>query len=181
MSQIVAGRLSDHLGRRATLTGGMVATAVTMIALGYSTSLPAIIAAMTVLGMVVDAYRPASQALVADLIPPHDRPRAFGMLFWAINLGFAVAMVAGGWLAQSGFLWLFWIDAVTSLVFGFLVWRAVPETRPEKSHEAGGFREVLKDRLMVVYVTTRRSAAVPPSDLRLPASAGEPPRPVRPI
>ncbi|MEU8270850.1 MFS transporter [Sphaerisporangium sp. NPDC049002] len=181
MSQIVAGRLSDHLGRRATLTGGMVATAVTMIALGYSTSLPAIIAAMTVLGMVVDAYRPASQALVADLIPPHDRPRAFGMLFWAINLGFAVAMVAGGWLAQSGFLWLFWIDAVTSLIFGFLVWRAVPETRPEKSHEAGGFREVLKDRLMVVYVTTRPSAAVPPSDLRLPVSAGEPPRPVRPI
>ncbi|WTY93174.1 MFS transporter [Sphaerisporangium sp. NBC_01403] len=151
-SQIVAGWLADHLGRRATLAGGMVATAITMIALGYSTSLPAIVAAMAVLGMVVDAYRPASQALVADLIPAHDRPRAFGLLFWAINLGFAVAMIAGGWLAQSGFMWLFWIDAVTSLVFGVLVWRAVPETRPEKTHEAGGFREVLKDRLMVAYV-----------------------------
>lgn len=151
-SQIVAGWLADHLGRRATLAGGMVATAIAMIALGYSTSLPAIVAAMAVLGMVVDAYRPASQALVADLIPAHDRPRAFGLLFWAINLGFAVAMIAGGWLAQSGFMWLFWIDAVTSLVFGVLVWRAVPETRPEKTHEAGGFREVLKDRLMVAYV-----------------------------
>jgi MFS family permease len=151
-SQLVAGWLADNLGRRATLAGAMVATAATMIFLGYSTSLPAIIAAMAVLGMVVDAYRPASQALVADLIAPHDRPRAFGLLFWAINLGFAVAMVAGGWLAQSGFVWLFWIDAVTSLVFGVLVWRAVPETRPERTHQAGGFREVLKDRLMVAYV-----------------------------
>ncbi|MFC4585063.1 MDR family MFS transporter [Sphaerisporangium corydalis] len=152
MSQLVAGWLADHLGRRATLSGGMVATAATMIFLGYSTSLPAIIGAMAVLGLVVDAYRPASQALVADLIPPHDRPRAFGLLFWAINLGFAVAMIAGGWLAQGGFLWLFWIDAVTSVIFGYLVWRAVPETRPERTHEAGGFREVLRDRLMIVYV-----------------------------
>ncbi|MGW4639867.1 MDR family MFS transporter [Sphaerisporangium sp. NPDC004334] len=152
MSQLVAGWLADHLGRRATLAGGMVATAVTMIALGYSTSLPAIVAAMGVLGVVVDAYRPASQALVADLIPAHDRSRAFGLLFWAINLGFAVAMVAGGMLVRSGFVWLFWIDAVTSVVFGVLVWRAVPETRPDRTREAGGFGDVLKDRLMVTYV-----------------------------
>ncbi|WP_245966730.1 MDR family MFS transporter [Sphaerisporangium album] len=151
-SQLIAGWLADHVGRRATLTGGTVATAACMIALGYTTSLSGIVAAMAVLGLVLDAYRPASQALVADLIPAHDRPRAFGLLFWAINLGFAVAMVAGGALAQSGFLWLFWIDGVSSLVFGFLVWRAVPETRPERGHDTGGFREALKDRLMVVYV-----------------------------
>ncbi|WP_214416342.1 MDR family MFS transporter [Sphaerisporangium fuscum] len=153
LSQLVAGWLADHIGRRATLTGGMVATAAAMIVLGYSTSLPAIVAVMAVLGLVVDAYRPASQAMVTDLISPDDRPRAFGLLFWAINMGFAVAMVAGGWLAQSGFTWLFWIDALTSLAFGLLVWRAVPETRPEKNgHEGGGFAEVLKDRLMVAYV-----------------------------
>ncbi|MBB6474714.1 MFS transporter [Sphaerisporangium rubeum] len=153
LSQLVAGWLTDRLGRRATLTGGMVATAAAMICLGYSTSLPAIVAVMAVLGLVVDAYRPASQALVADLIPPHDRSRAFGLLFWAINLGFAVAMVAGGWLAQSGFLWLFWIDAITSVIFGVLVWRAVPETRPERGHAPGGFTDVLRDRLMMAYVT----------------------------
>ncbi|MDH2424634.1 MFS transporter [Sphaerisporangium sp. TRM90804] len=154
VSQLVAGWLSDRLGRRAVLTGGMLATAVAMIVLGYSTSLPAIVASMAVLGLVMDAYRPASQALVADLIPPHDRPRAFGLLFWAVNLGFAVAMVAGGWLAQSGFLWLFWIDAVTCVVFGVLVWRAVPETRPARERRAGGFGTVLRDRLMIGFMLT---------------------------
>ncbi|MEU8194744.1 MFS transporter [Microbispora amethystogenes] len=153
LSQPVAGWLSDRFGRRVTLTGGMVATAVTMLALGYTTSVPGLVAGMLVLGIVVDAYRPASQAIVADLVPPEDRPRAFGLLFWAVNLGFAVAMVAGGWLARSGFTVLFWVDAVTCLVFGVLVWRAIPETRPARDDAPPGrFADVLRDRVMVAFV-----------------------------
>ena len=68
--------------------------------------------------------------MVADLVPPADRPRAYGLLFWAINLGFSIAMVVGGVLAQRGFIWLFWADALTCVGFGLLVLRAVPETRP---------------------------------------------------
>ncbi|GIH25577.1 MFS transporter [Acrocarpospora phusangensis] len=154
LSQPLAGWLADRVGRRATLTGGMLASAATMLALGYSTSVPGIVAGMFVLGVVVDAYRPASQALVADLVSPVDRPRAFGLLFWGLNLGFSIAMITGGWLAEAGFLWLFWINAVTCTVFGVLVWRAIPETRPEASaHEGGGFREMFKDRLMLAFVT----------------------------
>lgn len=151
LSQLVAGVLTDRIGRRATLTGGMLATAVTMIALGYSTTLPALLTAMFLLGLVIDAYRPASNAMVADLISPHDRPRAYGLLFWAINLGYAVGMTAGGRLAEMGFSWLFWINAATSLVFAVLVWRAVPETKPESTAKGTGFAVVLKDRLMVAF------------------------------
>ncbi|MEO3857674.1 MFS transporter [Acrocarpospora sp. B8E8] len=152
LSQPLAGWLADRLGRRVTLTGGMLASAATMLALGYSTSVQGIVAGMFVLGVVVDAYRPASQALVADLVSPEDRPRAFGLLFWGLNLGFSVAMITGGWLAEAGFLWLFWINAVTCTIFGVLVWRAIPETRPAASQRQGGFREVFRDRLMVAFV-----------------------------
>ncbi|GAA3146313.1 MFS transporter [Planomonospora alba] len=153
VSQLLAGWLSDRFGRRVTLTGGMVATALTMGALGASTSLPAIVAAMFVLGVTIDAYRPASNALVADLVSPEDRPRAYGLLFWAINLGFAAAMVAGGWLAEAGYGWMFGVNATTALVFGLLVWRAVPETRPAPGERAaGGFGAVLSDRLMVAFL-----------------------------
>ncbi|MCG5212152.1 MDR family MFS transporter [Streptosporangium sp. KLBMP 9127] len=153
LSQLVAGWLADRVGRRITLTGGMLATAVTMVALGYSTTLPAILTGMFVLGLVIDAYRPASNALVADLVPPDDRPRAYGLLFWAINLGFSVAMVSGGWLAQTGFLWLFWFDAVTCAIFGLLVWTSVKESSPaRRERRQGGFREVLRDRLMLGFV-----------------------------
>ena len=151
LSQLTAGMLADRIGRRATLSGGMVATAAMMLALGYSTTLPAILATMFVLGLVVDAYRPASNALVADLVSPAERPRAYGLLFWAVNLGYAVGMTAGGWLAQIGFHWLFWVDAVCCVVFAVLVWRAVPETRPPGEPERGGFGTVLRDRVMVGF------------------------------
>ncbi|MEU8102802.1 MFS transporter [Nonomuraea muscovyensis] len=154
LSQLLAGVLADRIGRRATLAGSMVATAVTMLALGYSTSLFAVTAAMFVLGLVIDAYRPASNALVADLVSPAERPRAYGLLFWAINLGYAVGMTAGGWLAGVGFLWLFWIDAVSCVAFAVLVWRAVPETRPAVRETPGGFGLVLRDRVMLGFTLT---------------------------
>jgi MFS family permease len=151
VSQILGGTLSDRIGRRATLTGGMLATAVAMLGLGYVTAVPAVVALVFVLGITIDIYRPASQALLADLVGPADRARAFGLLFWAINLGFAVAMVLGGALSRAGFSWLFWVDALTCAVFAVLVWRAVPEThvRNRADHEPGGFADVLRDRVAV--------------------------------
>lgn len=151
VSQILGGTLSDRIGRRATLTGGMLATAAAMLGLGYVSSVPAVVALVFVLGITIDIYRPASQALLADLVGPNDRARAFGLLFWAINLGFAVAMVLGGALSRAGFSWLFWVDAVTCAVFAVLVWRAVPEThtRNRANREPGGFVDVLRDRVAV--------------------------------
>jgi MFS family permease len=152
-SQMLGGVLADRVGRRATLTGGMLATAAAMLTLGYVTAPPVVVGVVFVLGVTIDLYRPASQALVADLVPPAERPRAYGLLFWAINLGFAVAMVLGGTLSRAGFSWLFWVDAATCAAFAVLVWRAVPETRARRAgHEPGGFGDVLRDRVAVASV-----------------------------
>ncbi|MFI0482196.1 MDR family MFS transporter [Actinomadura sp. 9N215] len=152
---LTGGALADRIGRRATLTLATVGSGVGLLALGYAHGIVAIVAAALLVGMLLDMHRPAAQAMVADIIPPHDRPRAFGLLFWAINLGWAVAMVLGGALAQQGFLWLFWIDAITCAGFGLLVWRAIPETRARGHGGPGaikGFGAALRDRVMVGYV-----------------------------
>ncbi|MFD0686808.1 MDR family MFS transporter [Actinomadura fibrosa] len=157
--QLAGGWLADRLGRRITLTAATVGTGAAMLALGYAQGIVALTAAALLLGLLLDMYRPASAAMVADLVSPAERPRAFGLLFWAINLGWSVAMVLGGTLAQQGFAWLFWIDALTCAGFGLLVWRAVPETRvrPDAASGAagasgGGFARALRDRVMVGYV-----------------------------
>jgi MFS family permease len=154
VSQLLSGWLADRFGRRVTLTGGMLATAVIMLVLAYATTLPLIAACLLLLGIAIDIYRPASNALVADLIPVEQRPRAFGLLFWAVNLGFTGGVLTGGVLAQSAVQLLFWIDALTGVVFGLLVWFAVPESHstPEHKVETGSFRDVLRDRVMVGYV-----------------------------
>jgi MFS family permease len=137
VSQLVSGSLSDRLGRRAVLTLGMLANAAALLALGYSRGLVPIVAATLLFGLTIDIYRPASSALVADLLPPAERPRAYGLLFWAVNLGFSVAMVLGGTLARSGFQWLFWADAGTCAIVGVMAWRGLPGGRPGRAGQAG--------------------------------------------
>ena len=155
VSQILGGLLADTLGRRATLTVGMLANGASLIALDYVTATPAVIAMTFAAGATIDLYRPAAQALVADLIPAAGRARAYGLISWAANLGFSVAMLSGGMLAQAGFRWLFWADALTCMVFAALAWRAVPGTRIRPGahgKEPGGFGDVLRDRVMAGFM-----------------------------
>jgi MFS family permease len=79
--------------------------------------------------------------VIADVVPPADRVRAFGLLYWAVNLGVAVGLVLAGLLAAVSYLLLFVGDGLTTLAFAWVVWRFVPETRPESRAET--VREVL--------------------------------------
>ena len=134
----LGGYLADHAGRRATLIGALALGGLGMIALGFARDLVLILPACFLVAMVGESYRPAMQAAVADLVPPADRPRAFGLIYWVINLGFSIGLTLGGALASASFTWLFVGDGLTSMAFAFIVWRAVPETRPE--HPDGGPR-----------------------------------------
>jgi MFS family permease len=148
-SQFAGGLLADRIGRRATLAGSTVATGFAILGLGYAKGVAAIAAAAVLVGLTREMYRPASTAVVADVVSPEDRPRAFGL----INLGWTFALLAGGVLAQHGFIYLFWVDALTCVGFGLLVWRAAPETRPARGEAtaAGRFVDVLRDRIVVAY------------------------------
>jgi MFS family permease len=153
VSQLMAGWLADRFGRRVTLAGGMLFTAVLMLVLAYSTALLVIACCMFLLGVAIDVYRPASNALVADVIPMAQRARAYGLLFWAVNLGFTGGVLTGGLLASVDIKLLFWIDALTCVIFGFMVWFAVPESHRHRrgNLDAGSFGDVLRDRLMIAF------------------------------
>lgn len=126
----VGGFLSDHVGRRRTLILALVLGALAMVHLAFA-RLPAHIAAAAfLLGLFGELYRPAVSAAIADLVPSQDRVRAYGFLYWAVNLGFAVGSAAGGALASHGWYLLFFGDAATTLAYAFVVWWKVPETRP---------------------------------------------------
>jgi MFS family permease len=151
-SMLIGGSLADKIGRRSTLTLGMLANGATLLVLGYARGLVPLVFATLAYGLTVDMYRPAVSALIADLVPASDRVRAYGLLYWAINLGGSVAMVLGGALARSGFSLLFWLDAGTCVIFGLLVWHAVPESRGATADPGkGGFAQVIRDPVMVTF------------------------------
>jgi MFS family permease len=81
-------------------------------------------------GFTGELYRPASSALLADLVPPGLRVTAFAAYRMALNAGWACGPALGGLLAKSSYLWLFVGDAISSLLFAVVAWFAFPkETR----------------------------------------------------
>ncbi|HEY2902608.1 MAG TPA: MFS transporter [Polyangia bacterium] len=124
------GALADRLGRRTTLLLGTAGAGAAMLALGFARALGAIFLLAPLLGFFTQICGPPLLAAVADLIQPAQRRRAYGLIYWANNLGFAAAAALGGFLAERHFTWLFVIDAVTTLGYGAIVLLRVSETRP---------------------------------------------------
>jgi MFS family permease len=130
VSAVAAGVLADRFGRRPTLLVSQLATAAAMATLGLMQHPVAIVAVATILGLTANASRPCIQAVIADLVPPADQVRAFSLNYWAINIGFAAASAGAGFIAESGYLFLFFGNAASVLVCAFLIYLKVPETRP---------------------------------------------------
>jgi MFS family permease len=154
VAPLIGGALADRVGRRVTLLGSTLTTAAIMVALAYARLTALIVVLILLLGVTLEAPRPVTQALVADLVPEEDRARAYAALFWVSNLGFAAAMTSAGFLAQSAFTAIFWIDAGTGLLFGGLVWLFVPEREGRLDSvrkNTSGYRVVVRDRTMLAF------------------------------
>lgn len=154
---LVGGELADRVGRRPVLLISFLLAPVNMLALGLARELIWIAPLTLMQGFLTDLYRPAINAVVADVVPPEGRPRAYGYIYWAINLGFAFAPAIAGLMARWSYFLLFAGDAVTTFIFGLIVLAGVRETRPAIAPAAanGGLRDRLgrlgREPLLLIF------------------------------
>ena len=155
LAGLLGGLAADRLGRRPTLLVSLFGGAAVLAALGFARSLPAVGALSFLFGLVGEAYRPVVSAVVADVVPPADRTRAYAHLYWVVNLGFAIAPALAGLCAGLGYGVLFAVDAITMAAYGIVVLLRVPETRPaEAAPGASSARlsDALADRTFVAFM-----------------------------
>ena len=169
----IGGVLADRVGRRFTIGLSTFTGSLAMLGLGFASSPMKLALAALALGFFGDMYRPASNAMIADLIPPKDRPRAFGLIYWAVNLGFSIAPVLAGILSSKGFKTLFFLDAATTAAFGVLILatlRSETFSKPEKKETRGSLLTPYRDRaflafaaltLLVAFVFMQGNVALP--------------------
>lgn len=129
VSALAGGHLADRLGRRETIVVSMVGAAAATLVLSRFPSLPIILAASALAGLFAELYRPASAALIADLVPSDRRLTAFASYRLAINAGTAAGPAAAGLLATRSLSLVFVADAVSSLAFGLVALVALPSVR----------------------------------------------------
>jgi MFS family permease len=143
-ASIIGGHLADTLGRRKTILASMAGSAATMLALSQAASYPALLVLSCLAGLTTEVYRPASSALLTDLVDPTERVTAFAGYRIAINAGFGIGPAIGGWMAEHNFTWLFVGDALTSLVFGVITYLALPAGLRLSEAQKVGWRDSLR-------------------------------------
>lgn len=129
-ANLAGGMMSDHVGRKATMALGLGLGACMMVVLAFSRAYALIAVVTLLLGFFTDLYRPAVSAAIADLVPARDRVRAYGLMYWAINLGAAIAPLLAGFIASRAFVVLFLLDAATTFAYALIILWRVPETKP---------------------------------------------------
>lgn len=131
-SQLVTGRLSDHIGRLKLIVWGMwlCSGGVALMMLGAGVVWWSFSAAVTGLGMAL--LYPNLSAAVADISHPNWRSSAIGIYrFWR-DLGYGIGALTFGFIADvtgvvtSGF----WFVAIAMLLSGALVALWGEETHP---------------------------------------------------
>ena len=66
---LIAGHLADRFGRRTTMAVSMFASAATVLLLYFVSPYPALLALAFGAGLATNTWRPASRALMADVVP----------------------------------------------------------------------------------------------------------------
>jgi MFS family permease len=117
----LSGRLSDVLGPMKVIRNSLFATSGILLLFPLARSQWSVIVMTFALSLAAESFRPASLAVVADLVTPAQRKPAFALTRLAINLGMSIGPAVGGFLATVSFRWLFLVDGVTSLAAGILL------------------------------------------------------------
>jgi MFS family permease len=161
VGSMLGGALTDRLGRKGIIIFGLLGSAFSTVTMGLVNVFEAFFILALFVGILMDTAGPARQAMVADILPEPKRARGYGILRVAFNLSVTIGPAIGGLLAARSYLALFIADAVISLVTAILVWRFIPETRPEEGPDApqvsvgGSFRGyllVLRDTAFMLFL-----------------------------
>ena len=125
------GALSDHYGRRPVLLLGFCGLALNFFATALSTALWVLIAVRLV-GGAMQANAAVANAYVADITPPEQRAKRFGMLGAMFGLGFIIGPALGGLLGSINLQLPFFVAgslALVNLLYGYFV---LPESLPQE-------------------------------------------------
>jgi MFS family permease len=158
---VLGGGMTDRFGRKWIILFGLVASGLSSIVMGLVDDINIFYFVVILVGLLASAGGPAQQAMVADMLPEDKQAEGFGILRVVINLAVVIGPAIGGLLASWSYLYLFIIDAVTSVITAVIVYLSLPETKPvvedgqvEQTffQTLTGYRVVLADRVFMAFL-----------------------------
>jgi MFS family permease len=161
IGSMVGGALTDKFGRKQLILFGLVFSAISTLGFGFVNNFAILFPLVIVVGLLSSVARPAQEAMIADILPEKQRQEGFGVLRVVGNLAWIIGPTIGGFLANINFFYLFVIDSIISCFVAVIIYRVIPETRPEPhAHEKSesflktitGYRFVARDTAFISFI-----------------------------
>ncbi|AOS62253.1 Bcr/CflA family multidrug efflux MFS transporter [Actinoalloteichus hymeniacidonis] len=157
--QLVAGPLSDALGRRRPLLVGVAVYLVASLLCAVAPSTAALVGLRFIQGMAGAAGLVIARAIIRDLYTGVAAAKFFSMLMLVTGAAPILApMIGSQLLSFTSWRGVFIILAVYGLLMGVAAFITLPETLPREQRRGGGvkdtagsFGRLFKDRSFVGY------------------------------
>jgi DHA1 family bicyclomycin/chloramphenicol resistance-like MFS transporter len=158
LGQLVAGPLSDRIGRRPVLLTGVAVYMVTSLLCAVAPGIWSLVLLRFTQGLAGGAGMVISRAMVRDQFDGQRAVRVFSTLMMVSGLAPVLAPLIGGQLARvTSWRGMFVVLAVIGLLL-LLAAFTLPETLPPRDRQEGGLRETAvqftvlgRDRQFVGY------------------------------
>ena len=132
----IMGMLSDRFGRRPVLLISIFGLGIDYLFMALAPTLGWLFVGRVINGVTSASFSTAN-AYVADVTPPQQRAKAFGLMGAAFGVGFLIGPAIGGALGSINLRLPFFLSAALALcnwLYGFFV---LPESLPKERRTPG--------------------------------------------
>ncbi|HEV2727022.1 MAG TPA: MFS transporter, partial [Solirubrobacterales bacterium] len=125
---VTAGRLGDMFGRKRIFLSGMVLFAVGSVVSGAAADQDTLILGRVLQGAGAAPMLSLSLALVCNVFPSEEQPRALGIWAAVSAVALAVGPLAGGLLIELDWRVIFWMNLPVLVLGAAITMAAAPES-----------------------------------------------------
>ena len=130
-TSLVHGPLSDAVGRRRVILGGLAVFAIASVGCALARDLPTLLAFRALQGLSAGVGLIVGRAVIRDVLHGDDAQRLMSQVSMIFGIAPAIAPVIGGWIVGwQRWPAIFWFLVAFSLVLLVATWRLLPETHP---------------------------------------------------
>jgi DHA1 family bicyclomycin/chloramphenicol resistance-like MFS transporter len=132
LASLFHGSLSDSLGRKPVIVAGSALFALTSVVAALAPSMPLLLGARALQGLVAGAGMIVGRTMVRDLFDGPQAQRFMSHISMIFAVAPALAPIVGGWiLGWSSWRTIFWVLAAYGVALLLLTAFVLPETHPK--------------------------------------------------
>jgi predicted MFS family arabinose efflux permease len=158
LGTFIGGKLTDKIGYFPIQLWSLFLGGIMFLLISQTQNYYIICTFIFLLSAFGEAYRPANTASIAAFSSPETFTRSVSLIRLAINLGWSIGPVIGGFLASRDYKLLFWADGLTNIGAAILVLSFLRGTRRQKADnqaikiEINAKDSVYRDRKYLVFL-----------------------------